>query len=278
MVSRVDLPVVSTSSTTSTRSPDAEARSRGAGPACRRCARRRWRARRARGPPPGRSRCRPGPATAPRWRPSRASCVGDAGAQRLGPRGVLQDERALQITGAVQPGRQAEMALEQRARFPEQAAERRSRSWGGSISKRTGSASRGRRTFVSISAETGRTLPRVEPSIPVADCGAWAGSAAGPRRQRSCSTGQRGSLPAIQAQSSGDAAHARDSTFGSRHGTGGGPGGPVRFRSGNCSRADTTASAARRPSGASASPTRCSWRWSRTPTSKWCASRRRSRT
>ena len=41
-------------------------------------------------------------------------------AERFGVRGMLQDERALQIAGAVQAGGQTEMPFEQRARLPEQ--------------------------------------------------------------------------------------------------------------------------------------------------------------
>ncbi len=41
------------------------------------------------------------------------------GAQRIGKLRVLQDERALQIALAVQPGREPEMPFEERTRLPE---------------------------------------------------------------------------------------------------------------------------------------------------------------
>ena len=51
-------------------------------------------------------------------RQSRA--LGQRGAQRRRVRRELQHECALQVAAAVKAGRQAEVALEQRARLPEQ--------------------------------------------------------------------------------------------------------------------------------------------------------------
>ena len=45
----------------------------------------------------------------------RADALGDRPAERFGVRGMLQHERALQVAGAVQAGRQAEVPVEQGA-------------------------------------------------------------------------------------------------------------------------------------------------------------------
>ena len=47
----------------------------------------------------------------------------DRSPELLGRRRVLQHERALQVSRAVQAGAQAEVSLEKRARFPEQIEE-----------------------------------------------------------------------------------------------------------------------------------------------------------
>ena len=52
--------------------------------------------------------------------PQIAHAIGDRAAERLGLLRMLQHERALQVAGAVQPRRQAEVAFEQRARPAEQ--------------------------------------------------------------------------------------------------------------------------------------------------------------
>ena len=49
-----------------------------------------------------------------------ARALRDGAAERLGVGGMLQHERALQVAGTVKPGRQTEVALEQRARAAEQ--------------------------------------------------------------------------------------------------------------------------------------------------------------
>ena len=52
--------------------------------------------------------------------------LGDRAAERFGVRRMLQDERALQVAGAVQAGGQAEVSVEQRAGFPEEIEQGRS--------------------------------------------------------------------------------------------------------------------------------------------------------
>ena len=120
IVSRVDPPVVSTSSTTSTRSAgDSEKPRRSASAPSVRSAKI------ARTPS---ARPTSWPMTMP---PSAGDSTtvgdqaaggrGDGRAQRLGARGVLEHQRALQVAGAVQAGGEPEVALEEGARLPKHA-------------------------------------------------------------------------------------------------------------------------------------------------------------
>ena len=119
IVSRVDPPVVITSSTTSTRSVLSSVKPRRSVslPSCRS-------AKMARTPSARPTSC---PITTPPSAgdsttvgPQIAHAVGNRAAERLGLLRVLQHQRALQIARAVQPGGQTEVTFEQRARSPVQ--------------------------------------------------------------------------------------------------------------------------------------------------------------
>src|ERR1700738_4752189 len=115
IVSRVEPPVVSTSSTTRTRSFSAITKPRRSvsAPSCRSAKIARTPSARATSWPMTRPPRAGGGYAVP---PQLARAIRDRAAEHLGVLRMLQHERALQIAGAVQPGGQPEVPVEQCAR------------------------------------------------------------------------------------------------------------------------------------------------------------------